>query len=95
MLTLTSGASFIHMSEYAEFSWAVLGRGTPDGVCHRQVQQQSGGVLALSGGLALAPPLISSVAFTKGTSWSSSRNTLKPFSRTTCRLRAELRVLLM
>ena len=52
-------------------------------------------VLALSGGLALAPPLISSVAFTRGTSWSSSRNTFKPFSRTTCRLTGELRVFLV
>lgn len=51
-------------------------------------------VLALSGGLALAPPLISSVAFTRGTSWSSSRNTLRPLSKTTCRPTAELRVFL-
>ena len=35
--------------------------------------------------LDLAPPFISNVAFTRGTSWSSSRYTLKPLSSLTCK----------
>ena len=93
MLTLISGVPFTHMSGYAKFSWALLASGKARwSVSQMQCSQD---VLALSGGLALAPPLISSVAFTRGTSWSSSRNTFKPFSRTTCRLTGELRVFLV
>ncbi len=88
MLALCRSALFIHVSTYVEPQLGSPGKQKSQMECVTDKCSGNQDVLALSGGLALAPPFISSVAFTSGTSWSSSRNTLNPLSKTTCRLTA-------